>query len=600
MFGDLKTVIGWLPARERWRWFLLVPVAGLAALIEAAGALAVFGLLRLVVDPDQVRTAPVVSRLWSMWPTSDPRGLVALLALGVGVFYVLRAAYLSWAEWLRQGTVYRSSAIAAERLLARYLAADYLFHARRRSASLIEPMTRASDIAYELVAGSAVNILAEAVIIFALSVVLIVSAPPITLITVAIVLALVLIPIVMTRRSWERIGESERQLYQQQLHLLNQSLGAIKDVKVTGRQPFFEERFRHVKRELGATKQRRAWAATLARLGVEATLILGMLLVVFLVMRQDTSGVAAVSVLALFAYTGFRVVPSANRIMLNVGYMREAHPWIRNMDEDMRKLRVPQARTYEHDRPLMQSTLACDNVSFGYEGGPPLALDQVSFTIERGQSVGIVGPTGAGKSTLVDILLGLLQPTTGRVLIDGEPLEGRERAWQRQIGYVSQDVYLLDDSLRRNIAFGIPDGSIDEARLAAAVTQARLDEVVAALPLKIETAVGENGIRLSGGQRQRVAIARALYHDPPVLFFDEATAALDNQTEREVTEAIAHLRQGYGGQASVHGTRTVIAIAHRLSTVKHCDRLIYLRDGKLAGLGTYQELLSDPGFRQLT
>ena len=576
-----------------------MPVVALAAIVEAAGALAVFGLLRLVVDPEQVRSAPVVSRLWAMWPNSNPRALVAALTLGIGMFYVLRAVFLSWAEWLRQGTVYRSSAVAAERLFARYLSADYLFHARRRSASLIEPMTRASDIAFELVAGSAVNILAEAVIILALSIVLLISAPPITLITVAIVLGLVLIPIVLTRRSWERIGESERQLYQQQLHLLHQSLGAIKDVKVTGRQPFFEDRFRIVKRDLGATKQKRAWAATLARLGVEATLIVSMLLVVFLVMRQDTSGVATVSVLALFAYTGFRVVPSANRIMLNVGYMREAHPWIRNMDEDMRKLRVPAARPFEHDRPLMQATLACENVSFGYEGGPPLALDNISFTIQRGQSVGIVGPTGAGKSTLVDVLLGLLQPTTGRVLIDGEPLEGRERAWQRQIGYVSQDVYLLDDSLRRNIAFGIPDGAIDESRLAAAVSQARLDEVVAALPAKLETVVGENGVRLSGGQRQRVAIARALYHDPPVLFFDEATAALDNQTEREVTEAIAHLRQGYGGQANPGG-RTVIAIAHRLTTVKHCDRLIYLRDGKLAGLGTYSDLIIDPGFRQLT
>jgi len=609
VIGDLKAVIGWLPARERWRWFVLVPVAGLAALIEAVGALAVFGLLRLVVDPELVRTTPVVSRLSAMWPSGDPRALVALLALGVGIFYVLRAAFLSWAEWLRQGTVYRSSAVAAERLFARYLAADYLFHAKRRSASLIEPMTRASDIAYELVAGSAVNIFAEAVIILALSVVLLVSAPPITLITVAIVLGLVLIPIVMSRRSWERIGESERELYQQQLHLLNQSIGAIKDVKITGRQPFFEQRFRQVKRELGATKQRRASAATLARLGVEATLILSMLLVVFLVMRQDTSGVATVSVLALFAYTGFRVVPSANRIMLNVGYMREAHPWISKMDDDMRRLRVPAARPYEHDRPLMQSSLTCESVSFGYEGGPPLALDNISFTIERGQSVGIVGPTGAGKSTLVDVLLGLLQPTTGRVLIDGEPLEGRERAWQRQIGYVAQDVYLLDDSLRRNIAFGIPDGGIDEARLAAAVTQARLDEVIAALPRGLETIVGENGIRLSGGQRQRVAIARALYHDPPVLFFDEATAALDSQTEREVTEAIAHLRQGshlrqgFGGPAggqAARGTRTIIAIAHRLSTVKHCDQLIYLRDGKLAGLGTQQQLMSDAGFRQLT
>ena len=328
MIRDLRAVIGWLPARERWRWLLLVPVAGLAALIEAAGALAVFGLLRLVVDPEQVRTAPVVSRLWAMWPT-EPRSLVALLALGVGAFYVLRAVFLGWAEWTRQGIVYRSSAVAAERLLARYLAADYLFHARRRSASLIEPMARASDIAYELGAGSAVNILAEVVIIRALAAVLIVSAPPITLVTVGVVLALVLVPIVLTRRSWEQIGESERALYQQQLHLLQQSLGAIKDVKVTGRQPFFEERFRHLKRDLGATKQRRAWAASVARLGVEATLIFSMLIVVFLVMRQDISGSDIVSVLALFAYTGFRVVPSANRIMLNVGYLREAHPWIR-------------------------------------------------------------------------------------------------------------------------------------------------------------------------------------------------------------------------------------------------------------------------------
>ena len=582
--------MSWLPARERWRWLLLVPVAAGAALIEAAGALAVFGLLRLVVDPDQVRTAPIVSRLFALWPGNDPRSVVALLALFIGIFYVLRAAFLSWAEWLRHGIVYRSSAAAADRLLQRYLGAEYLFHARRRSASLIEPMARASDIAYELAAGSAVNIFAEVVIIAALAFVLLISAPPITLVTVGIILGLVLVPIVLTRRSWERIGETERQLYQQQLHVLQQSLGAIKDVKVTGRQPFFESRYRQIKRELGATKQRRAWSATVARLGVEATLILSLLLVVFLVMRQNISGGDTVSLLALFAYTGFRVVPSANRIMLNAGYMREAHPWIRSMDQDMRQLRVPSIRPFEPERPMLQDTLACDHVSFGYEGGPPLALNDVTFTIRRGQSVGIVGPTGAGKSTLVDVLLGLLPPTTGHVLVDGEPLEGRERAWQRQIGYVSQDVYLLDDSLRRNIAFGIVDSAIDEARLNAAVTQARLDEVVASLPDKLDTVVGENGVRLSGGQRQRVAIARALYHDPPLLFFDEATAALDNQTEREVTDAIANM----------HGARTVIAIAHRLSTVKNCDVLIYLRDGRVAGMGTYSELISDAGFRQLT
>ena len=188
------------------------------------------------------------------------------------------------------------------------------------------------------------------------------------------------------------------------------------------------------------------------------------------------------------------------------------------------------------------------------------------------------------------MLLGLLPPTTGRVLIDGEPLEGRERAWQRQIGYVSQDVYLLDDSLRRNIAFGIPDGAIDEARLAAAVAQARLDEVVAALPSRLETVVGENGVRLSGGQRQRVAIARALYHDPPVLFFDEATAALDNQTEREVTEAIRQRARHADGDRD----RASAVDREALRSVDLSARR------QLAGIGTYQELMTDPGFRQLT
>jgi ATP-binding cassette subfamily C protein len=600
LIRDLRTVIGWLPARLRWRWLWLVPLAALAAMIEAAGALAVFGLLRLVVDPSQVATTPVVSYLWRiMMNGNDERAVVALLALMVGVFYIVRAVFLSWVDWVRHGMVYASSTAAAGSLLARYLGADYLFHVSRRSASLIEPVTRAADIAYELCASSAISLFAEIATITALATVVIMSAPPITLVSIAVVLAFVLVPIVMTRRAWSRVGESERALHQHQLHLLQQSLGAIKDVKITGRQPLFEERFRGVKRELGATKQRRAWLASVARLGVEATLIIAMLIVVVMVLRANAPGSDIVSVLGLFAYTGFRVVPSANRIMLNVGYMREAQPWIRGMDDDMRRLRLPAPRPFEPSPPLLQSALSCEDVTFQYEESAAPALAHITFSIARGESIGIVGPTGAGKSTLVDVLLGLLAPTSGRVLIDGEPLAGRERAWQRQVGYVPQDVYLLDDTLRRNIAFGIPDGAIDERRLAAAVAQARLDDVVTALPKLLDTVVGENGVRFSGGQRQRVAIARALYHDPPVLVFDEATAALDNQTEREVTEAISRLRQGFGGQAA-HGSRTVIAIAHRLSTVKGCDRLIYLRDGKLAGIGTFQELSDDPSFRELT
>jgi ATP-binding cassette, subfamily B, bacterial PglK len=259
--------------------------------------------------------------------------------------------------------------------------------------------------------------------------------------------------------------------------------------------------------------------------------------------------------------------------------MREAHPWIRNMDEDMRRLRVPQAPTYDHDRPLMQSTLACDNVSFGYEGGPPLALDNVSFTIERGQSVGIVGPTGAGKSTLVDILLGLLEPGQGRVLVDGADLWDVRDEWRQVVGYVPQSSYLMPTSVRTNVALGVDADKIDDEAVWAALTRASLRDVVEALPGQLDFSLGEAGSGVSGGQRQRLGIARALYHRPDVLILDEATSSLDVETEAEITQTLSQLTG-----------LTKIVVAHRLSTVREADQVLFLRRGRLEASGRFEEV----------
>jgi ATP-binding cassette subfamily C protein len=330
--------------------------------------------------------------------------------------------------------------------------------------------------------------------------------------------------------------------------------------------------------------------ASAMRLGVETVLIVSMLAVVLVVTLRGGSGAETVSLLALFAYAGFRAVPSANRIMLNAGYLREGQPFARAVRADFATLRAQPERPHGAE-PTVDFTdaLVCDRVTFVYEEAGRPALEDVTVRIGRGESVGIVGPTGSGKSTLVDILLGLLRPTHGRVLLDGNDLAGFDRAWQRLVGYVPQDPYLLADTLRRNIAFGVPDSIVDDHRLARACHLAQLDEFVRELPNGLDTSVGEHGVRLSGGQRQRVAIARALYQDPAVLVFDEATAALDNQTEREVTRALAAL----------HGNRTMIVIAHRLTTVQACDRLIFLRHGRVAAVGTYDELLRDARFRAM-
>lgn len=590
MFTDLRAILGWIDGRLRLRWVLLVPIVCVAALLEAVGAIAVFGLLRMVVEPHRVRTAPGVSQLWQAWPTDDPRAIVGVLTAVVAGFYVVRALYLVWADWFKESTVVQSAARAAEQLFSRYLAADYLFHLRRRSASLIQQISRSTDVACQLVLASAVNILAEVATIAALMAVVAFTAPLQAIGAVGVVLAVVAIPLVVARRLWMRSGERQKAMEEQQLHVLQQSLGAIKEVKIGGRESFFESRLRAARRALAGVRQRRAGLSTALRLSVETTLIVCMLGVALLVTLRGASGADTVSLLALFGYTGFRVVPSANRIMLNAGFLREGRAFAKDAIADFKALRLPHARAHGLEPTLeFTESLVCDDVSFAYDAAGPDALSHVNLRINPGESIGIVGPTGSGKSTLVDVLLGLLRPTSGRVLLDGEDLAGHERAWQRLVGYVPQDPYLLDETVRRNVAFGMHDTLIDEHRLARACTLAQLDDVVRQLPQGLDTPLGENGTRLSGGQRQRVAIARALYGDPAVLVFDEATAALDNQTEREVTSAIAAL----------HGTRTLIVIAHRLSTVQGCDRLIFLQAGRVAITGTYKDLLRDPAFRAM-
>jgi ATP-binding cassette subfamily C protein len=589
MLRDVQACLGLLSIPARWRWAALIPFALAAAAAEAVGAGAAFGLITILGSPARAATLPVASWIYPRLPWHDDASVILVFTLLVMAFYIARNLLLAAVTWVHEQALSLSVRQLSHRLLAAYLGAPYEFHFRHNSAGLIHRVTDAVHSVFRGVLGSLVNVACEALVVLGIVVILALTAPGVTLVAIVVVGGLLSLPLWLSRHATTRWGQAVARLDGETLQTLQQSLGGVKEVKLTGRERFFLAQFDE--RVAGAARLRSRYTAVAAtlRMGVETTFVCGLLAVSLLLTLR--SGAAALPLLGLYAYAGFRVIPSANRIMMYVSELRYSRAWIHDLRADLAALPAPAPEAAERGEPIrFAHSVVFERVAFTYAGETEPVLLDVDLAIARGESIGIVGASGAGKSTLVDLLLGLLTPTAGRITVDGRDVAGVLRAWQRHIGYVAQEPFLLDDTIRRNVAFGVGDADIDDRRVTAALTLAQLAEFVRGLPGGLDTMLGERGTRLSGGQRQRVAIARALYHEPEVLVFDEATSALDTPTERELIAALEAL----------HGVKTLVVIAHRLTTVRHCDRIAVLRDGRLAAVGSYEELLAgDAGFRAM-
>jgi ABC-type multidrug transport system fused ATPase/permease subunit len=590
VLADVRACLGLLSPWARWRWAALIPLALAAAAAEAVGAGAAFGLITILGDPARAAALPVAAWVYPHLPAHDNRSVVLAFTLLVIAFYVARNLLLAGVTWAQERALNASVAELSHRLFDAYLAAPYDFHFRRNSAALIRRVTDGVHSVFRGVLGSLVTIATETLVVAGLVVVLGVTAPGVTLVAVVVVGGLLSVPLLLSRRAAARWGRGVQLIDTAILQTLQQSLGAVKEVKLTGREAFFLGQLGERVPAAARLRLRYLTLGASLRMAVETVFVCGLLLVSLLItLRHEPAGV--LPLLGLYAYAGFRVIPSANRIMLYVTELRYSRAWIHDLCDDLTALETePPAADRATDAIRFTRTLALESVSYTYAGEREPVLLEVDLTIARGESVGIVGSSGAGKSTLVDVLLGLLAPTAGRITVDGRDIRSALRSWQRHIGYVPQEPFLLDDTLRRNVAFGIADAEIDDRRVDSALRLAQLADFVTTLPDRLDTLLGERGTRLSGGQRQRVAIARALYHEPEVLVFDEATSALDSPTERELIAALEAL----------HGVKTLVVIAHRLTTVRRCDRLAVLRDGRVAAIGSYDELLArDAGFREL-
>ncbi|NCU80708.1 MAG: ABC transporter ATP-binding protein [Acidimicrobiia bacterium] len=503
--------------------------------------------------------------------------IVIVMLLMVGI-YIVRSLFLLWSSWVQKGFSAALSGRLSQRLFTIYLRQPYLFHLQHNSATLMRNSRNANVVVTGGIDPTLV-LLTDGLVAIALFTLLIIVEPVGTIITLVAFGVGAWLFQLLTRRRIERWGD-QRNLHDGMiLQHLQQGLGGAKDVKILGRESeFLDQHEKHLKESL---RINRVYSVlqTMPRMYMEILTIAGLAALVISMVLQKQSFTEIIPTLGLFAAAAFRVMPSINRLLGALQTLLYSRAIIASVYADF-KLDAPDENKLVTGIPFSEQ-LELRSVTFQYPTASTPSLQQVSLVVRRGEAVGFVGPSGAGKSTLVDVILGLFAPTAGLVLVDGQDIQKNLRNWQNQIGYVPQSIYLTDDTLRRNVAFGLGDENIDENSVRNAIRLAQLEEFVSSLPENLDTVVGERGVRLSGGQRQRIGIARALYHNPSILVLDEATSSLDTPTEHGVMQAVQALQ----------GSKTVIIVAHRLSTVEYCDRLYRIESSRLIEEGTFDEVV---------
>jgi ATP-binding cassette, subfamily B, bacterial PglK len=582
----LSKLTALMSARQRTQLAMLLAGMMAGAVMEMAGIGAIPAFAALVGSPDRVLNNKYVLRyLGDLHGIPQPR-LLLYAASALLILFVLKNTYLFVLLLAQSKFTQRFQSRLAVRVLRAYLYAPYHLHLQRNPSELLR---NANSEALEIIASVVMPgmiLTMELLTVAAILTLLFLAEPAVSLFACILLGGTALIFVKTIRKRLSRYGEQIQFYRGKMVQAVHESLSSVKMTKVLGREDHFLNTFAAHTDGYSEANRFRQIATEAPRLILEVTAIAGLLAVAAVLTAVGRPAITITVTLALLSIALVRTIPSVNRITSSIATLRYGHYALEAISKDLTELEVVGAPA---SRPaatplIFRDSIRFEDVTFQYPGAAKPSVSGITLEIQRGTSVAIIGPTGAGKTTLVDLLLGLLEPSSGSILIDGVDVRSNIASWQRAIGYVPQDIYLTDDTIRGNIALGVPPADIDSSAVDRALRAAQLDTFVSSLPQALETVVGERGVRLSGGQRQRIGIARALYHNPGVLIFDEATSSLDSETEELVIEAVDALR----------GSRTIIVIAHRLSTIRNCDRAFALRDGALSASGPVADFLNRP------
>jgi ATP-binding cassette subfamily C protein len=579
--NQVRRIVGLLDRPAKRRLIMLGLLILCHALLEVISVGLVLPFIALIANPQVIDSNKVLHSVFLASGLSSTSSFLMLFGVGLFVIIVCKNLYFYAVLNLQMRFAFRQAARIAGRLVERYLAAPYALHLGRNSADLISRINHAGDLIVAEALLYSIQLASEAAAILGIVIFVFAIEPKLSLMLAAILGSASLALARFMRREMRHLGEEEVRLRAERLQLLQQAFGSIKEVTVLDRAGYFLAAFRRLRAAHAIVQARFHVRSQQPRLVLEVVVSGGVVLAVVVLLIEGRATAEIIGVLGLFAMAAFRILPGINRVVYAYHNLQNKDAAIIEITEDLLSPALADPLPPRTSSPLrFAEAVELRDVSFTYPDRVLPALDHLTLRIGRGEAIGLVGPSGAGKTTIVDLLLGLLAPQRGAVLVDGVDVTRDPRPWRRLIGYVPQTIALIDDTLRRNIALGLAEADIDDTRIWRALDLAHLAEFVRSLPEGLETMLGERGVRLSGGQRQRIGIARALYHDPEVLILDEATSALDHESERQITAAIEAL----------HGAKTLVIIAHRLSTVMRCDRLVVLADGAVADSGSVAEL----------
>ncbi len=576
------------PKQKRSVLFLLFLIL-IGMFLETLGIGLVIPVFTIITDPNIGDKYPELVAFFSklsplnlLFKNTETISAQAMLITGsiiaIIFVYFVKACYLIFLSWKQNTFVTKLSIGWSDKLFSGYLNLPYSFHLQKNSAYLIRNVNQANVVAMAL--ELSLTLITEIMVAIGIATLLIITEPTGALIVVLTFLISGYYFQRFTKKHLLNWGQ-KRQLYEgHRIKYMQQGFGGAKDLKLMGREENFSNKFLKFNTGSAFVARNTRVLKSLPRLWLEVMVVICLSLLLFSMLLSNQSVNELIPTLGLFAAASFRLMPSANKILSSIQQLRYEGPQIENVCKELKENRFFNHSKNSNEKFLFQNDIKLEEINYTYQGSSKPTLQNININIPSGFQTGFIGESGSGKSTLIDIILGLLDPTSGKVKVDDINIRKNLRGWQSKIGYVPQTIFLTDDTLRNNVAFAIPENKISDQLVKEAIKSANLEEYVNSLPDGLNTIVGERGVRLSGGQRQRIGIARALYHKPKVLVLDEATSALDINTEKEIMNGINKLRKKI----------TVLIISHRENTVSACDQLFKLKNGRIVGDSTSKEI----------